>query len=131
LNDNLKFVLEILDTFSLQSDAEKMTSDEDFKKSKDQDRREMCVSVDAKHGVVFDQDQLQVNKISYGYIQIVTIKASLTFKIKQSSFNFDFTNPREAFGLLSLLYPFIQNLASITDAEVKLNEIILTEGYQT
>jgi len=91
----------------------------------------MCVSVDAKHGVVFDQDQLQVNKISYGYIQIVTIKASLTFKIKQSSFNFDFTNPREAFGLLSLLYPFIQNLASITDAEVKLNEIILTEGYQT
>jgi len=42
---------------------------------------------------------------------------------------FDFTNPREAFGLISLLYPFIQNLATISDAEVKLNELILEEVY--
>jgi len=58
-----------------------MTSEEDYKKSLEQERTEMCNTIEAKHGVIFDQNQLQVNKVSYGFIQIVMIKVHLTFRI--------------------------------------------------
>jgi replication initiation and membrane attachment protein DnaB len=51
----------------------------------------------------------------------------VTFKLEQKAFDFDFSNPRQAFGLMNILYPFFSNLASITDAKIKFNELILVE----
>jgi hypothetical protein len=79
--------------------------------------------------VVFDEKQVSVDKISFGFLQITTIKISLTFKLEKRVFDFDFSNPRAMFGLLNILYPFISNFASITGSGLKFNELIIYEGF--
>lgn len=67
--------------------------------------------------------------MSFRFIQIITIKASLTFKLEKKVFDFDFSDPRAMFGLFGILYPFISNFASITDSDLIFNELIMIEGY--
>ena len=130
LNDNLKFVMETLGIFNYKVDPDEMATKDEFKKSLTKYRREYCESVDASKGVQFDDSQIKADsKISFGMIQIVTIKTSLTFKLEKKSFDFDFSNPRAMYGLLNILYPFISSLASISDAGLKFNELIILEGY--
>lgn len=76
-----------------------------------------------------DESTIQVDKISFGVIQIASIKISITFKLESKAFDFDFSNPRYLFGLMNFILPFLSNLASITDAKIKFNELILFEGF--
>jgi len=85
--------------------------------------------VDASKGVIFEETQAEVDKVSFGAIQLGAIYVSLTFKLEKRALKFDFTNPRAFFGLGSVLYPLLQNFAHIADARIKLKELILLEGY--
>ena len=55
----------------------------------------------------FDEKHTKVDKVSFGYIQIGTIKTSFTFKLEKKEIAFDFTNPRALFGIGWILYPFV------------------------
>ena len=129
LNDNLKFVMETLSTFSYEAEEDEISTEAAFLKARAQRRRELCPGVDASRGVVFDESQAQVDKVSFGVIQLGAIQVSLTFKLEKRSLKFDFTNPRAFFGIGAVLYPLLQNFAQISDARIKLKELILLEGY--
>lgn len=43
--------------------------------------------------------------------------------------DFDIENPRALFGLMNIVYPFLSQLASITDARLAFNELIFVEGF--
>lgn len=52
----------------MQDDEEKMTSEDEYKKSLDASRRDLCPTLDALQGVVFDETKLKVEKIYFGVI---------------------------------------------------------------
>ena len=79
-------------------------------------------------GIVFDEKLLNVDKISFGIIMLGTIKTNLTFKLQKKAFDFDFSNPTTAGGNLMQLNPVITNFASIQNAGLQLNELIIIEG---
>lgn len=85
--------------------------------------------VDATQGVVFDASRVKVDKITFGVIQIAAISVSLTFKLRMQMLDFDIENPRALYGLMNIVYPFLSQLASITDARLKFNELIFVEGF--
>ena len=62
--------------------------------------------MDASKGVLIDETQVG-NKISFGYIQIVSIVIGLTIRLEASKFSFDISNPNVGNGLMIFLYPFI------------------------
>jgi hypothetical protein len=86
-----------------------------------------CPSLNAKDGIVMDEQEIST-KVSYGMINILTIKIGLTFRLEKNKFTFDESNPTSGYGIMSVLYPFIQNFASI-DGTIKLNELIIQEGF--
>ena len=101
-----------------------MTEVDAFKK-----RSEICPMVDASKGVEINAQQTQVDKVSFGTIWITAIKVSLTCQIKFPSLNFDLSDPSTAlFSIFNILKPFINQLASITDSIIRLNELMITEG---
>ena len=102
---------------------------DDYIKAMAMRRKELCPTVDASNGVQFDEKQISADKISFGYLQVTTIKISLTFKLEVKSFDFDFSDPKAMFGLFNILYPFISNFASITNSGLKFNELIMEEGF--
>lgn len=107
-----------------------MTTPSAYIMSLNKRRHQECPAADAEKGVVFDAQNLAADKVSFGYLQIATIEISITFKLELEQFNFDFTDPRQLlFGLMNLVKPFISQLASITDAKIKFNEIIIYEGF--
>ena len=67
--------------------------------------------------------------MSFGILQVATIKVVITFKLESKIFDFDLTNPRALFGIGYILGPFISKFASISDASIKLNELIFLEGH--
>jgi len=129
VNNNLQFVMEILAIFSLKEEEDILAKPDDFKKSLTVQRKDLCPVIDASQGIVFDEKQINVDKVSFGMIHIASIHTQLTFKLQKKSFDFDFTNPRAMFGILNMIYPFISSLASITDSTLKFNELIIIEGY--
>lgn len=52
----------------------------------------------------------------------------MTFKLEPKKFDFNFSDPRALFGLLTILYPFVSSLASISDASLVFNEFCWLEG---
>lgn len=128
-SDNVRFVVEIMKAFSLDHSADdRMAGKEDYRDAKQKFRRQVCAEVDASQGVSFDEETVDVKKVSFGTIWITSIKVSVTMKIKQRQLNFDLTDPQAMFGLLTFLAPFISRLASITDSVIKLDEIMIVEG---
>lgn len=62
-------------------------------------------------------------------IEILSIRIQITFKLEAKAFDFDFSDPRKFFGLMNILKPFISHLASITDAKINFNELVILEGF--
>ena len=123
-------VLEIIRIFgNTEGEEEKESNDQEFEHTMFQKRRELCHAVDASKGVVFDEGKIDATKVSFKYIQIVTIKATLDFRLEKKQFDFDFSNPRAGFGILGILYPFISSFAQISDAKLKFNELSFKDVY--
>lgn len=122
----MSFYSRLLDILNLQED-EKLATEEAFDSSKLMKRREYCETVDATGGVKIDERSVG-NKISFGIIHIATIKVGLTISLEPKKFSFDITNPTSGYGLMSLLYPILQNLASI-DSSIMLPELGISEGH--
>ena len=70
-----------------------MAGKEDYRDAKQKFRRQVCAEVDASQGVSFDEETVDVKKVSFGTIWITSIKVSVTMKIKQRQLNFDLTDP--------------------------------------
>lgn len=67
--------------------------------------------------------------MSFGTIWITSIKMSITCHIKFMKLNIDLSDPKSAiFSIFNIVKPFINKLTSITDAIIKLNEFMITEG---
>ena len=94
-----------------------------------QAREQTCPKIDASQGIVFDEKELKFDKISFGIIMLGTIKTSLTFKLQKRAFDFDFSNPSAAGGNLSQMNPFLTNFASIQNAGLQLNELVIIEAF--
>ena len=121
--------MDIINIFSEQGEEDMMTSEEEYLKSLNMFRRDQCDLVDATQGVVFDASRVKVDKITFGVIHIAAIRVSLTFKLKIQMLDFDIENPRALFGLMNIVYPFLSQLASITDARLAFNELIFVEVF--
>ena len=60
--------METLSIFSYEAEEEVISTQSEFIKARTQKRRELCPMVDASEGVVFDENQADVNKVSFGVI---------------------------------------------------------------
>ena len=107
LDGNLAFCADVFRVFSMQDDEEKMTSEDEYKKSLEACRGDLCPTLNAVMGVVFDETKLNIEKIYFDVIQVVAIKMQITIKLEPANISFDFTDPRRGFGLLAVLYPFV------------------------
>ena len=58
LNDNIKFIIEVLKVFGEKEDAEHMASDEGYMIFMNQSREQTCNMIDASKGIVFDAKEL-------------------------------------------------------------------------
>ena len=82
VNDNIKFFIEILDLFGKRED-EIMATDESYEECMTITREETCNMLDASQGIIFDESQIQFDKISFGIIMISTFKVNLTFSLQK------------------------------------------------
>jgi hypothetical protein len=116
LNDNIKFLYEILSVFGKKEDGELLATDEKYEEAFLLSREDTCPMVDASKGIVFDEKNLNFDKISFGIIMLGSIKTNLTFKLNRRAFETDFLDA----GIVSLseLSPFLTNFASITGANL-------------
>lgn len=100
MNDNIKFIIEVLSVFGQKEVGELLASEEGFEIFMKQSREQTCPMIDGSKGIVFDEKLLNVDKISFGIIMLGTIKTNLTFKLQKKAFDFDFSNPTTAGGNL-------------------------------
>lgn len=125
LNSSIKFFQEIDDIFSSKYQIQNEEEHDGVVRK----RKEICPMVDASQGVVVDEDLVQVEKVSFGTIWITAIKVSLTCHVKLMQLNFDLSDTKSAlFSIFNIVKPFINQLASITDSIIKLNELMIIEG---
>jgi hypothetical protein len=124
----MTLVWDITGVFSSEQTSDVITSQEAYITSEGRKRRDECVIADASQGVVIEEDQLQLDKISFGSIQISKIKLSITFQLQLSALGLDLSDPRQGFGLLNILKPFLSQLASVTDASIEFKELRMLEG---
>lgn len=129
VNDNIKFLVEILALLGQTADHEVMATDESYERALAIPREETCAALDASHGIVFDERLAKYDKISFGIIMICSIKADITFRLQRKAFSFDLSNPRSASNSFSNINPFLSSFAQIQDAKVHLNELVILEGY--
>ena len=64
----LVFVLDILSIFSSIGETDVMTNKEEYQMSLKRSRKDECSCVDASLGVCIDEQLIQVDKVSYGWI---------------------------------------------------------------
>jgi hypothetical protein len=119
----------VLKIFGEKEDGEEIASEEGYQIFMNMSREETCSLIDASKGIVFDEKELQFDKISFGIIMLGTIKTTLTFKLQKRAFDFDFSNPTAVGGNLTTLNPFLTNFAKINNANLQLNELVIIEGF--
>ena len=71
---------------------------------------------------------MKFDKISFGCIQICSFRIQLTFKLQKRAFDFDISNSDQA-ASISSISPLLTNFASIQDARLSFNEIVILEGF--
>jgi hypothetical protein len=69
-------------------------------------RCENCPSLKATDGIDYDANEIS-SKISFGKINILTIKIGLTIRLEKNKFSIDVSNPTLGNGIMSFLYPFL------------------------
>ena len=58
LNDNIKFIIEVLKVFGEKEDGEEIASEEGYLIFMDMSREQTCSLIDASKGIVFDEKEL-------------------------------------------------------------------------
>eukprot|EP00347_Sterkiella_histriomuscorum_P017164 403350423 len=101
LNSNLKFIVELVETFSDKSAYKLiMANAQSFEKAKYFKREEICA-----------------------------IKAIITFKVERKAFELDVFDPQRGFGVLNLFYTVFANVANISNSPLSFNELIMTDMF--
>lgn len=127
VNDNIQLFIELMDLFSGKVDGEVLSSEIEYVRTMAESRDVTCPALDASNGVKIDQKSLKFEKISFGVIELGTIKALLTFRLQKKAFSFNLMNPRASGGTSNSA--FLSQFASINNAELRLNELLFIESF--
>jgi len=104
----------------------------DYGQWQDKELKDICPFMDASRGIVIDETQIDVNKLSFGIIMLGSVKAKITLNLEGiSSLNdLDLVSSNRAVRtIFNWIAPFLQNFASISNATITLNELVILEAF--
>jgi len=134
-NSNLKFVMELLDTFSDHSTAQVIqANNETFERAKSQKRDLVCADLDASQGLAMlsqDIGDIQAQKMHIELIRLGAIRAIITFRLEKRAVELDVADPAKAFGFLNLLYTLFAAVASISQSPMTFKELVMINVFAT
>jgi hypothetical protein len=78
--------------------------------------------------MIIEDNQKQKNRISFGIIQLGTIRCLLSVKLENTKLSdFDI----QAGNMVNIMQPIVNSFASLTDCRIGFKELIIMEGYVT
>ena len=130
--NNLNFIMSTVDLFNLSvNKMNAMANKLQFDKCLDKKFKDICPFMDASQGIIIDETQIDVNKLSFGIIMIGSVKAKITLNLEKTSL--DELNLVSSHGatsqFLSWISPLLRNFASISNSAITLNELVILEAF--
>lgn len=102
-----------------------------FEESSQKKLHEICPFMDSSKGVQIDEDQINVNKLSYGIIMLGSIKSTFNITLDKSKVE-DLKLIYESVGKSGVVYligPLLQSFASVSDLAIQFHELIILESF--
>jgi hypothetical protein len=63
------------------------------------------------------------------FIHLGAIKAIITIKFEKKAFEFDISDPKQAFGIMNIIYSILATAASISNSTLTFKELILVNLF--
>lgn len=102
-----------------------------FEESSAKKLHEICPAMDATRGVQIKEEQMNVNKLSFGIIMLGSIKSTFNITLDKSKVE-DLKVIYGNAGRSSAVYligPLLQSFASVSDLVISFHELIILESF--